>query len=141
MKTITKRFSLILVSVLLVAMTIAMIGCGKKDAAVPASGSAVIELGEGSKALDFSYLDADGNGKNYLIHTDAETVGAALLEQKLIDGEISDWGIYVKSVDGITADYDVDGTYWAFYIDGNYASTGVDATELTEGSKYLFKVE
>ena len=48
---------------------------------------------------------------------------------------------YVKEVNGIIADYDVDGTYWAFYIDGEYASAGVDSTEITEGSIYMFKVE
>ena len=46
-----------------------------------------------------------------------------------------------KTVNGITADYDVDQTYWAFYVDGEYAMTGVDATDIVEGSQYMFKVE
>ena len=44
-------------------------------------------------------------------------------------------------VNGITADYNVDGTYWAFYIDGEYAMTGVDVTDITAGSAYAMKVE
>ena len=54
---------------------------------------------------------------------------------------MEDYGLYVKEVNGITADYDVDGTYWAFYINDEYASTGVDSTNITEGDNYSFKVE
>ena len=55
--------------------------------------------------------------------------------------EEGDYGLYVKTVNGVTADYDVDQTYWAFYINGEYASTGVDATSVTAGDTYSFKVE
>ena len=68
-------------------------------------------------------------------------MGEALLEQKLIAGEESAYGLYVKTVCGITADYDVDGTYWAFYIDDTYATSGVDTTDVVEGSTYTLKVE
>ena len=46
-----------------------------------------------------------------------------------------------KTVNGMTADYDKDGVYWAFYIDGEYAMTGVDATNITEGAQYAFRME
>lgn len=49
--------------------------------------------------------------------------------------------LYVKTVNGITADYDTDQTYWAFYVNGEYASTGVDSTPVNEGDTYEFKVE
>lgn len=41
----------------------------------------------------------------------------------------------------MTADYDKDGVYWAFYIDGEYAMTGVDATNITDGARYAFRME
>jgi len=47
----------------------------------------------------------------------------------------------VKSVNGITADYDVDQTYWAFYVNDAYATSGVDVTPIEAGAKYAFKVE
>ena len=56
-------------------------------------------------------------------------------------GDDSEYGLYVKTVNGITADYDKDGVYWAFYIDGEYAAAGVDATAIEEGSSYSFKIE
>lgn len=46
-----------------------------------------------------------------------------------------------KTVNGMTADYDKDGVYWAFYIDGEYAMTGVDATNITDGAQYAFQME
>ena len=54
---------------------------------------------------------------------------------------ISRFSLYVKKVNGITADYDVDQTYWAFYINGEYGMTGVDATDIEAGATYTFKVE
>ena len=84
---------------------------------------------------------ADGNETNFVVSTDKETVGDALLELNLIEGEEGDYGLYVKTVNGITADYDTDGTYWAFYVNGEYASTGVDSTPVNEGDTYEFKVE
>ena len=68
-------------------------------------------------------------------------MGAALLELGLIAGDDSAYGLYVKTVNGVTVDYDTDKQYWAFYINGEYAMTGVDSTEITEGAEYSFKVE
>ena len=73
--------------------------------------------------------------------TDEKTVGAALQKLGLIAGDDSEYGLYVKTVNGVTVDYDKDGKYWAFYIDGEYAQTGVDSTDVTAGSTYTFKVE
>jgi hypothetical protein len=101
----------------------------------------VIEIGEGETDFTFEIVFADETEKYYSVHTDETTVGAALLGVGLIEGEDSEYGLYVKTVDGVTADYDVDQTYWAFYIDGEYASTGVDSTDITAGSTYTFKVE
>ena len=98
-------------------------------------------LGTGSTEFSLTVVNQDGGETQFEIHTDKETVGEALLELELIDGEEGEYGLYVKTVNGITADYDKDGTYWAFYINGEYASTGVDSTKITEGESYSFKVE
>ena len=98
-------------------------------------------LGQGATTFTLAITFGDKTGKQYLIHTDKQTVGDALLELGLIAGEESEYGLYVKTVDGVTADYDVDGTYWAFYIDGAYAVTGVSGTDITPGATYALKVE
>ena len=81
------------------------------------------------------------NSVRFTVSTDEETVGAALLAHGLIDGEEGAYGLYVKKVNGITADYDVDGSYWAFYIDGEYAMTGVDSTIVAAGGRYELRYE
>ena len=100
-----------------------------------------IILGEGSVKFTFIVVDADGNETNFVVSTDKETVGDALLELNLIEGDDSEYGLYVKTVNGITADYDTDHTYWAFYVNGEYSNTGVDSTPVNEGDTYEFKVE
>ena len=105
------------------------------DPAVPDD---VTVVGQGSTAFDFHVTDLDGTVTKFRVNTDASTVGEALLAAQLIAGDESDWGLYVTSVNGITANWDTEKAYWAFYIDGEYAQTGVDATEITEGAVYSF---
>ena len=97
-------------------------------------------LSEGSTGFYFNVVDANGNTTKFEIHTDAATVGEALLALGLIQGEDGDYGLYVKTVNGITADYETTGTYWAFYVGDDYGMTGVDMTEITPGATYAFKV-
>lgn len=104
----------------------------------PAVPSDVTVKGEGSTAFDFHVTDLDGTVTKFRVNTDAQTVGEALLAVDLIAGDASDWGLYVTSVNGITADWNTEKAYWAFYIDGEYAQTGVDATEITAGATYSF---
>ena len=113
----------------------------KSDDASADVDTGVTVLGEGATTFNVTVTDKDGNETQFEIHTDKETVGAALLELELIAGEEGAYGLYIKQVNGITADYDVDQTYWAFYIDGEYAMSGADTTTITEGSTYSFKVE
>ena len=159
----TKLLSLILSMMLIVAMALNMTACGDNNQEKPntegqsqvgtelgsedgdvqgeaGSQTDVTILGEGAVVFDFVVVDKDGNETNFEIHTDKATVGEALLELKLIEGEEGAYGLYVKKVNGITADYDVDQTYWAFYINGEMAMTGVDATDVEAGTTYSFKV-
>ena len=97
--------------------------------------------GLGEKVFALQVTDKEGNEVFVTVCTDAATVGEALAELAIIAGEESEWGLYVKTINGITADYNVDGTYWAFYINGEYAMTGVDATEIDEEAIYSFVIE
>ena len=93
------------------------------------------EFGNGAKTVAVEVKVGD-RSVTFTIHTDKDTVGAALLEHELIAGEEGPYGLYVKSVNGITADYDVDQSYWAFNINGETALTGVDGENITEGKTY-----
>ena len=91
--------------------------------------------------LLFTVADKDGIETAFEIYTDQEIVGDALLELGLIAGDEGPYGLFVKSVNGIVADYDEDSTYWAFYVNGEYAMSGVDVTKIEEDTAYMFKVE
>ena len=94
-----------------------------------------MEFGNGAKTVTV-IVKAEDEQVTFTLKTDKDTVGEALLEHDLIAGEDSQYGMYIKSVNGIVADYDVNKAYWAFYIDGEYALSGVDTTEIVEGAKY-----
>lgn len=140
----SKLLSLVLCMVLVAAMALFVTGCGDKSE--PAEDSAAVfesgaVLGEGEKTFTITVTDGDGNESTFEVNTDKGTVGEALLDAGIIAGDESEYGLYVKTVNGITADYDVDGTYWAFYINGEYAMSGVDTTDVEAGAVYSFKVE
>lgn len=150
-----KLSSCILCMVLIVAAALFTAGCngstggGNSSAAGGEAGARtdggaqteLQQLGEGSTKFNFTVVDREGNETFFEIHTDCEMVGEALVDLGLIAGEESGYGLYVTTVNGIIADYDRDGAYWAFYINGEYAFTGVDVTPVTEGESYSFKVE
>lgn len=135
-----KRFLPLFLSVL---MLLSLVGCGG-NAGQPA-GNKVIEdgatIGEGDKSFVTEVVDADGNTVKFTVQTNEKTVGEALQKLGVIDGEEGDYGLYIKTVNGITADYNKDGVYWAFYVDGEYAMTGADMTDVVDGTVYTFRVE
>ena len=156
--------ALLLCVVMLISVALVAAGCGSTDATEPSTtaGTTVPEtsapetvanetqpvntgdvtvLGEGETVFSFTVTDLDGVETVLEIHTDKTTVGEALLELGLIAGDDSDYGLYVKTVNGLTLDFDKDGKYWAFYENGEYAQTGVDATAITAGASYGFKAE
>ncbi len=98
-------------------------------------------LGKGSTT--FTLVVDDGAGKEVAaqVSTDETILGKALLELGIIAGEDTEYGLYLKTVNGATYDYEKDGKYWAFYIDGEYALTGIDSTEIVAGTVYTLKAE
>ena len=148
-KIFSKKLLVTLLVVLIAVMALVIAGCSNNSSEEPTTTEPVqttgqtsaIVKGEGENAFVFIAVDLDGNSTHYMIKTDKETVGEALLENGLIAGEDSQYGLYVKTVNGITLDYDKDGKYWAFYINGEYAMQGVDKTPIDETAVYTFKVE
>ena len=93
------------------------------------------------KSFTFTVVDEKGTETSFSITSKKKTVGLALMDEGLIEGEDGTYGLYVKKVNGILAEYETTGTYWAFYVNGEYALYGVDKTEIVDGATYSFKVE
>ena len=138
----SKILSVILCFVLIAAMALVTNGCADRNGfEAPALSEDATELGKGEKSFAFTVTDADGNESTFVIRTDKTVVGEALQELGLLEGEEGPYGLYVKTVNGKTYDYDADGKYWAFYINGEYATSGVDTTEIEENATYSFRAE
>ncbi len=134
----------LLTLLLMAALALGLLACGANKTGNDAAKSGLwenatyltdTELGQGSKNLIVEVKAGDQSVK-FTVHTDETTVGDALLTNGLIVGDEGDYGLYIKEVNGIVADYDVDQSYWAFYVDGEYATAGVDSTEIAEESVY-----
>ncbi len=92
-------------------------------------------LGEGGTQLTLEVVCGE-NKVTFTVNTDEEMLGDALLELGLIAGDEGPYGLYVKRVNGILADYDVDGHFWALYVKGKAAMVGVDGTPVEGGAVY-----
>ena len=137
--SLRKLLAIIGCMVLIAAMALVITGCGsKEETAAPAQTTStdVKELGTGAITFDFTVEDLDGTKTVFKIHTDETTVGAALLGVDLLKGEDGPYGLYVHEVNGIRAVYEEDGSYWAFYVNGEYGMTGVDMTDIEPDTAY-----
>ena len=131
MNKIRIRMILSLILIAAMIMTFAA-GCSSKN-----------DISQGSETKNFTLTvtDKDGIDTSFDISSSKKTVGEALVDEGLIEGEESQYGLYVTKVNGTEAIYENDGTYWSFYINGEYAMTGVDVTDIEDGAEYGFKIE
>ena len=140
MKRMKKMMALLLTLLVVFAAT----GCGAAQQDHDAQTITVkngATIGEGSKTLQVEVVDGEGKSVSFTVKTDEKTVGEALQKLQVLSGEEGPYGLYIKEVNGILADYEKDATYWGFYINGEYAMTGVDATNAEDGAVYTFKPE
>lgn len=109
--------------------------CSKVDPWKSATYTEDTTLGEGESTI-YVQVKVNDNSVTFTVKTDKTILGDALLELGIIDGDVEEYGLYVKYANGIRADYDKDKAYWAFYENGEYLMTGVDSTEITNGGHY-----
>ena len=136
MKKLNTAAALLLI--LALALSLAACGAGEGEAADLWDGAMYTEdasLGEGAMTITVA-VTAGEKTVNLSVATDAENLRDALEPLGLIAGDESELGLYIKTVNGISADYEADGYYWALYIGGEYAATGVDTTPISDGGEY-----
>ena len=135
-----KIISATLSLVLMLTLILCLASCGESETSSDTTENNLWEnaiytedvtLGEGAKTATVVF-EIDEKKITFTLKTDKDTLGAALNEHSLLEGED---GLYTK-VNGITADYNVDGSYWGFYINGEYAMTGIDDTPIDETARY-----
>ena len=89
------------------------------------------------KALTVDVTHGDGTTKTFTVKTDAENLGAALVEDKEIGvtGEDSDYGIFITTVDGEAASTE-EQTFWSISKDGVDLEVGADSQPIADGEHY-----
>ncbi len=98
-------------------------------------------VGEGNLSFALTITDEIGSELNVTVHTDRSNIGEALTDLGIIAGEEGVYGLYVKTVNGISLDFSQENEYWAFYVNGEYTADGPYRTEISDGSAYAFRVQ
>ena len=91
---------------------------------------------EGTKEVAVTFIDNKGESKTTVIKTDALYLADAMTEAGLTY-EVTD--TYVDTVNGITADYNKDMSYWAFYVNGEYCSYGIFEQPVNDGDVFVIE--
>ena len=142
-KIITGRvFAILLALIFVLSASFSLVSClnenddGIKESETPVSTSA--ETPEDKRiTITLEVVGPDGTSKEFVIKTDPENnLRKALEAESLIAGDEGPYGLYIKVVDGITADYDVDRSWWGLYKDGEMLMTGVDTTPIADGDHF-----
>lgn len=92
-------------------------------------------MGTGNKTLEIIVVQLDGVQRTHTIETDAEYLGTALTDSKIAQGEQGTYGLYIKTVDGITAD-DSKQQWWCITKGGADVMTGADMTPIADGDTF-----
>nr|MBQ8244566.1 hypothetical protein [Oscillospiraceae bacterium] len=90
----------------------------------------------GGKEITVTVVHKDGTEKAFSYSTDAEYLGDVIVAEGLVNGEEGPYGLYFDTVDGETASWDADQSYWSILIGEEYATVGADGIVLTDGGEY-----
>lgn len=119
----SKKTVLLILVLLLVAA--GMFAVWKSSQKAPSGGEKIITVNVSCK----------DEGWSYTYQTDLDYLGELLVNEGLIAGEEGPYGLFVKTVDGIT----VEGNdWWSLSCNGKDAETGVDSVLIEDGSTYTW---
>ncbi len=87
-------------------------------------------------AITIAVTGPDGTSTEHSVLTFSDNLEGALIDSELVSGEIGPYGLYITTVNGITADFATDGAYWAICKNGEYLMTGAADTMIFDGQHY-----
>ena len=148
-----KKISALILTLALSAALLA--GCGASASSVASSEAAsevvseavseestsTAEAADSAAAIQFTFTVTGANGESTeltLDATDGEKLSDALAEAGVISEEEASAG-FVTTVNGVTADYNADGSWWCLTdAAGEMTAVGVADIELHDGDSYAF---
>lgn len=93
------------------------------------------ETDKGAKDICVTVVYEDKSEKEFEINTDAEYLGEALLEEKLVTAQEYESGFYTY-IDGVRADYTADGAWWCVTKDGEDVMVGMNELPIADGDNF-----
>ena len=97
------------------------------------------ETTEGKKAYTVTVIHGDGSTKEYHYTTEEAYLGDALVAEGLLQGDITEYGLTVHTVDGEKASWEENQSYWALFIGEEYATTGVSQVPVNDGDSFRWE--
>ena len=132
----SKVLSLSVIFVLIAAMALCMVSCDvKKDSEDDYVASEEATVKE-ELTITVTVIDNEGKSEEFKINTKSDNLGDALVMSGLVEGEDGQFGLFIKSVNGLRADYDLDGAYWSVSKGGEMLMTGASETPIADGDSF-----
>ena len=89
---------------------------------------------QGAKHITVDLVGKESS-RTVQIDTDEEMLGAALVNEQLVEGDQGEFGLFITTVDGYTADADAQ-EWWCLTKGGEYVNTSADSTPIADGVQF-----
>lgn len=119
-----KKLATLLLAILTVLSVLTLSACGPKKEDGTEVGITVV------------VVDGEGAENRHEFRTTRAYLADALLDEKIASGAMSEYGLVIDTADGILADWNVNGAYWAIYVGDEMAMVGASSIELADGGLY-----
>lgn len=96
-------------------------------------------LSAGNKTISVTVVYQDASTDDYTVTTQADCLENALnsIPELTLDGTTTrEFGLMINTVNGIRADYQLDGAYWSLFCDDILCNYGVSQQPIKDGEHY-----
>lgn len=131
--------SIAMVIVAIMVVAVPMIAIFSPKGALSENNIATEQATAVEKAITIEVIDSAKKSVTYNVTTDAEFLRGAMDDTEGLEysGDESQYGIMVKTVNGELADYDKNGAYWSFTVNGEYSNHGIDTQPVNDGDEFV----
>lgn len=126
--------TLLFALLLIFALIFTLAACDSTDPWSDAVYTEDTTLGEGAVTYYLQVVVGE-HSVTFTVKTDETNLGASFRKSGIVEGEESTYGLYIKTVNGILADYDKDASWWGLTKDGE-ATLGADTVTVEDGAHY-----
>lgn len=85
------------------------------------------------KSVTVNVVGKDGETTTFAYKTTGENYADVLKENKLVKGTEDEYGLYIETVNGVTASWEADQSWWKVTINGEVAEVGVSSLSVNDG--------